>query len=184
MKQSKNKAQIRKKFKDLRSKSIIDVEELIQLEVRKVIDFQSPKSLIGIYWPLAGEVDLRFLKKVNHISLALPACKEKGYLSYHRWGDSVLIKDIYGIPAPLSEPLVKPSEMKLLIVPALAIDYKGIRLGYGGGCYDRLRSNPDWKKIKALAIVPNACVTKKLLPKDVWDIPFDGWINEKETFFV
>ena len=70
------------------------------------------------------------------------------------------------------------------MVPALAIDYKGTRLGYGGGCFDKLRADSNWRAIKALAIIPNDCLTKFSLPKDEWDIPFDGWINEKEIFQI
>ena len=67
----------------------------------------------------------------------------------------------------------------LLFVPALAVDKTGIRLGYGGGYYDRLRSRQDWTNVPAWVVLPETCVSKELLPRDPWDIPFSGWISEQ-----
>ena len=39
-----------------------------------------------------------------------------------------------------------------------------------------------WKSIPSLGVLPKVCVSKKPLPRDSWDIPFDGWINEEEFF--
>ena len=41
-----------------------------------------------------------------------------------------------------------------------------------------------WKAINALVVVPTKCISKNLLPRDKWDIAFDGWINEKEIFQI
>lgn len=68
--------------------------------------------------------------------------------------------------------------MALLLVPALAIDRSGIRLGSGGGWYDRLRADPHWRTVPALAVLPAACVSPTPLPRDPWDVPFDGWLDE------
>ena len=173
-------------FRQKRKENISLVESSILMQVKKFITKLSNESesenLIGIYWPLKNEVDLRSLKEISGLSLALPASKQKGEITYHRWTDTTLKKDVYGILAPLEEPVLEPNQINLLIVPALAIDHNGIRLGYGGGCFDRLRSKGMWKEIEALVIVPSACISSSLLPKDKWDIPFDGWINEKEIF--
>ncbi len=183
---SKNKARIH--FKKIRKSSLLNTEEAILervIEHIKSIDREEDiEKAIGIYWPLQGEVDLRNLKESLSYSFALPACNTKGEISYHRWTNDTLEKDIYGIPAPLSQPPLKAEEISLLIVPALAIDHMGTRLGYGSGCFDRLREKPRWKEIEALAVVPSQCISRFLLPKDSWDVPFHGWINEKEIFQI
>lgn len=90
--------------------------------------------------------------------------------------------DACGIPAPLPadgtvpDPL-PPASLGLLLVPALAVDRSGIRLGSGGGWYDRLRSDPAWRAVPALAVLPSACVVERL-PRDPWDVPFHGWLDE------
>ena len=180
------KREARVLFRQKRKENISLVERSILIQVKKLItklsNERESENLIGIYWPLKNEVDLRSLKEISGLSLALPASKKKGELTYHRWTNTTLKKDVYGILAPLEEPALEPNQINLLIVPALAIDHNGIRLGYGGGCFDRLRSKGKWKDIEALVIVPSACISTSLLPKDKWDIPFDGWISEKEIF--
>jgi 5-formyltetrahydrofolate cyclo-ligase len=71
-----------------------------------------------------------------------------------------------------------PEALGLLLVPALAIDQRGIRLGSGGGWYDRLRADPAWGALPALAVLPAACVCPRL-PRDPWDVPFSGWLDER-----
>jgi len=179
------KKEYRIKFQKLRNNELPKVEELI---IKRVGDFihskpNIKKKFIGIYWPLAGEIDLRILKtKELGIPLALPSANNLGILRYHPWGEKQLKKDFYGIPSPIDEKILTPNQISLLLVPAIAIDQDGYRLGYGGGFFDRLRSDNEWKKITSLVVLPNICVSDTSLPKDTWDIPFDGWISEKGLF--
>ncbi len=73
--------------------------------------------------------------------------------------------------------------MALLLVPALAVDSSGLRLGSGGGWYDRLRADPAWARVPALAVLPSGCLVPHL-PRDPWDIPFDGWLDERGWQFT
>ncbi len=188
MKNSDLKKSARKKYKIIRKNQQSNIEPLIihqiNLYLKQFYAKSQSKPLIGIYWPLFGEIDLRSLKKSLQVSLALPACNTKGEISYRRWTKKDLTKDAYGIPAPLSENPLQAEEISTLLIPTLAIDHSGTRLGYGGGCFDRLRVDPLWKAVKAFAILPHSCISKTLLPKDKWDIPLDGWINEKEIFQI
>ncbi len=183
-----SKVSARKYFKEIRKTNNLFTNSLIIDQVKDYIKhLEAKKGLdkyIGIYWPLEGETDLRPLKKYVNSKLALPACTEKGKITYHEWTNDPLEKDIYGIPSPLSQPTLKASEIKLLIVPAIAIDRMGTRLGYGSGSFDRLREKTIWKAIEALVVIPNKCISSFLLPKDDWDIPFNGWINEKEIYKI
>ncbi len=131
---------------------------------------------IGLYWPLAGEADLRPVVQ-HRRDLALPAVRE-GRLEYRPWRPGEPLEpDACGIPAPMG-PALAPTELTLLLIPALAIDHQGFRLGYGGGWYDRLRSQEDWRRPVALAVLPSGCCTEAL-PADPWDIPLDGWLSER-----
>ena len=134
---------------------------------------------IGIYWPLAGEIDLRPLRASLHHSLALPVADGSGNLSYKPWQQAPLQHDGCGIPAPAEGDALGPDQLGLLLVPALAVDGTGIRLGYGGGYYDRLRADPAWAAVPAWVVLPSACVTTEPLPRDPWDVPFTGWITEQ-----
>ncbi len=59
---------------------------------------------------------------------------------------------------------------RLLLVPALAVDATGTRLGQAGGCYDRTlpRVNPD---SPVVALLHPGEFSADLLPRDPWDMP-------------
>ena len=116
---------------------------------------------VGVYWPLPGEADLRPLREGPHPPLALP------------------VADGCGIPAPAIGDALKPDQLALLLVPALAVDGAGIRLGYGGGYYDRLRADPAWAAVPAWVVLPSTCLAAEALPRESWDVPFTGWITEQ-----
>ncbi|MFN5162901.1 MAG: 5-formyltetrahydrofolate cyclo-ligase, partial [Cyanobacteriota bacterium] len=92
--------------------------------------------------------------------------------------ESLRGRRIAGVQDSLAAP-----DLGLLLVPALAIDRRGIRLGYGGGWYDRLRADPAWRAVPALVVLPAACVVEAL-PSDPWDVPFDGWIDESGLHWI
>jgi len=140
---------------------------------------------LGLYWPVGSEPDLRPLARDWPGPLALPAV-DGARLVYRAWkpGDP-LAGDACGIPAPAAGPAgclqaeeLAPEAMALLLLPALAVAPSGLRLGSGGGWYDRLRADPRWAAVPALAVLPAACVDPAL-PQDPWDIPLDGWIDER-----
>jgi len=137
---------------------------------------------IGITWPLPGEPDLRCLADRQPAPLALPATAADYSITYHCWRKAPslaeLHRDAFSIPAPLASPALQPMELALLLIPALAIDPNGVRLGYGGGCYDRLLRQTGWSDLKTLAVLPEACVCSSPLPADPWDRALDGWITE------
>lgn len=66
-------------------------------------------------------------------------------------------------------------EASICIVPALLVDIKGYRLGYGAGFYDRFLSKYPGKKI-CLAYHSN--LSKVLLPHTEFDVPVDMVITE------
>jgi 5-formyltetrahydrofolate cyclo-ligase len=137
---------------------------------------------IASFWPLAGEPDLRPLASKG-LPLALPRTEPSGlcFLPWH--ADTVLEPDSCGIPSPRRQRPLAAEELSVLLVPALAVDQRGIRLGSGGGWYDRLRADPGWGAVPALVVLPQAFV-KAQLPRDPWDIPFHGWITEQGLRWV
>ncbi len=179
---SNQKKQQRIHFREIRTKALPGTHKLIIKEVVTVLStrlkLEDSRNYLGIYWPLEGEVDIRFLKNTYQERIALPAAHSDGLISYHPWTKKSLKKDFWGIPAPLAEPSLEAKDMALLIVPAIAIDNDGYRLGYGGGFFDRLRSKTAWKSIPSLVVLPRACVSKSPLPRGKFDIPFEGWITE------
>jgi 5-formyltetrahydrofolate cyclo-ligase len=187
------KEALRRHYRSRRRGSLAAVQTALrQVALREVPPLVSPHLRLGLYWPLAGEPDLDpfaagGLAGMLGERLALPAVLPSargatpGSLVYLPWErDSPLLPDACGIPAPALQsqpPPLQPEALGLLLVPALAIDPDGIRLGSGGGWYDRLRADPRWRAVPAVAVVPAACRSQEL-PRDPWDVPFDGWLDE------
>lgn len=102
-----------------------------------------------------------------------PRCVDST-LSWHLWQPGeTLTKGKYGIEEPLpTAPMITPQEVDLILVPTVACDRQGYRLGYGGGYYDRLLSSPEWLNIPTIGIVFDFAYVNQL-PKDAWDIKLD-----------
>lgn len=84
----------------------------------------------------------------------------------------------YGILEPIATlPVLNPPEVDLILVPAVACDRKGFRLGYGGGFYDRLLSNPQWANKATIGIVFEFAYVEHL-PSDEWDYPMQSICTE------
>ena len=113
---------------------------------------------------------------------ALPIVVAKNTpLIFRQWAPGEpLISGRWDIQVPPdSAPEVQPD---VLLVPMLAFDHKGYRLGYGGGFYDRtLAKLRAIKKVTAIGIA-YASQEIDMVPRDDLDQPLDWIMTEQETF--
>jgi 5,10-methenyltetrahydrofolate synthetase len=98
-------------------------------------------AAIGAYWPIKGEFDAlpalyRWSEADAKRRIGLPVMdKLTKQLRFHVWYPGCAMEeDAYGIPKPKDTPTFEPT---LLLVPCVGYGPKGLRLGYGGGFYDR-----------------------------------------------
>lgn len=104
-------------------------------------------------------------------------------LIWHRWqpGNS-LQPGAYGILEPDPQlPQLEAEDVDLILVPAVAIDDRGYRLGYGGGYYDRLLSLPQWRAKTTIGIVFEFARVRTL-PVEPWDKPMNAVCTEAGFF--
>ncbi len=111
--------------------------------------------------------------------LAVPRCGTFGKMDFFRI-DSLndLIPSRYGIPEPADNPLrcITEFENTVCIVPGLAFDISGKRMGYGGGYYDRfLSAHPE---IITVGLCYNLLLSESV-PSESHDISVDYIITEK-----
>ncbi len=100
-------------------------------------------AVVAGYWPMRHEIDPRPLMERLHAlghPCALPVTDgAERPLRFRAWTpDTILVPGAYGTSVPAPEaPEVEP---RILLIPLLAFDREGWRLGYGGGYYDRTLS--------------------------------------------
>ena len=179
-----NKKLERDRFRKLRDGIPINQRENVEKNVRLYIDslIKGYKNIgyIAIYWPLKNEVDIISLKK--KFTLALPRSEGKKELLFYPWDEKPLTKDFEGILSPNNSPPLTHEEINLILVLCLSVDKNLIRLGYGGGYFDKLRRDNDWRNVPCIGVLTSNCVSTIPLTRAEWDIPLSGFITEKEIF--
>ena len=139
-------------------------------------------AIIAGYAAVRGEADpfpLMAALANNGHALCLPRTQGTR-LSFHAWkpGDPLVVGRM-SIP----EPDAKARERRpdLLLVPLLAFDPRGYRLGYGGGFYDRyLRGHRAKRSVKAVGIA-YAGQQVDTLPVEESDEPLDAVVTETQV---
>ena len=138
-------------------------------------------STICLYISLPEEVDttdvLRNLFEQRKFVVA-PQISAKRLILHQIQSADDLIKGRFDIYEPkISCPTVNVSEIDLFIVPGIAFDRKGYRLGWGKGYYDRLLAGVSATKI---GLAYSFQIVSRL-PHKRYDIPMDIVITEHET---
>ena len=95
-------------------------------------------AVVAGYWPMAHEIDIRPLLHILHErghALCLPETTKPGQaLVFRAWAPgAAMVQGRYNTLHP-EGPEMTPD---FLLIPLLAFDSMGNRLGYGGGYYDR-----------------------------------------------
>jgi 5-formyltetrahydrofolate cyclo-ligase len=102
---------------------------------------------VGAYLPLPDEVDVRPLFETPNKLFYIPAFDEAsgGYRMARLTTE--LKKGRFGILEPAGPVFAVEDELDLIIVPGVAFDRTGHRIGRGGGFYDRLL--PQYRAVRA-----------------------------------
>ena len=180
------KRELRREFSARRNaisaadKAVFDAE--ICDNIRSLPIFRETES-VAAFIPLGAEPDLSPLFSGKRLFLPRFNTQQGVY-------EMVAIEDIkrdllpgkYGIPEPLpaltaADPEFLASRV-LFLVPAVACDRSGNRMGRGGGYYDRLLSGV---KLPAVATIYSCQLTANTLPGTAHDIPMGMIVTEKEV---
>jgi 5-formyltetrahydrofolate cyclo-ligase len=142
-------------------------------------------AVVSGYWPLPGELDIRPLIHQIHEAghrIALPVVKAKGQpLLFRHWTPGTpLVQGSFKVMTPPEG--AAELEPQVLLVPLLAFDRAGYRLGYGGGFYDRTlekrrREAHSGHPVLAIGIAFSAQETESL-PRGPFDQRLDWIVTE------
>lgn len=144
--------------------------------------FQGAASVfcyVSLPWEVGTDAILReaFLRGKR---VFVPRCSPGGVMEACRIGSpDELVPGLYGIPGPAPDaPAADPAEAELVIVPALAFDREGYRIGRGGGYYDRFLPRtvcPRAGLVYERFFLPS-------LPRDAFDARVDMLFTEEGEY--
>ena len=147
----------------------------------------SGDAVVSGYLPIGSELDVR--RALNGAlkagaEICLPAViAEAAPLVFRRWRDGdVLVEEAFGTMAPAADAAV--CEPTVLIVPMLAFDRAGYRLGYGGGFYDRTLAALRAKGPVLAVGAAFADQEVKTVPHDDLDQPLDLIVTERAAIRI
>ena len=157
------------------------LERAVQLQsVLRVWLVGRKEQTIGGYWPIKGEFDplpalYRWSEGGENRRIGLPVVdKESGSLRFHVWYPGCPTeRDAYDIPKPKGTEVFEP---QMLLLPCVGYGPGGVRLGYGGGFYDRtiMALNPR-------PFTVGLCYANAFLPMlraEPDDLPLDALITD------
>ena len=140
---------------------------------------------IGAYWPIKGEFDAlpalyRWSEAEPGRRIGLPVVdRETKHLRFHVWYPGCpMEEDAYGIPKPKDTEAFEP---ELLLVACVGFGPKGLRLGYGGGFYDRTLAALD--PAPATAGLGYSHGYLPWLAPEPHDIPLSALLTEEGVFW-
>jgi len=177
------KNNLRKQMLDVRAESAARdpdaAEKLADVFPMKLFERYGP--VVAHYLPMRDELSpAPLMKRLSYAGAqsALPRLEDDGTMSFRLWetGDT-LAEGPFGLLEPASAaPIVEPS---LVLVPLLAFDALGNRLGYGKGHYDRALAALRAKGRAFACAIAYKAQMLDVIPSESHDEPLDWAATEQ-----
>lgn len=159
----------------------------IRQQLQKLASNRGFKT-IAAYWPFNGEPDITplfepWMEAGCELALPVVSGDDDHTMRFHAWRPNTeLTANRYGIFEPLGAPVVELAHCDLLLMPLVAYDADGNRLGMGKGYYDRhlelLREEPSPLRVG----IAYSLQQLDALDANPWDVPLHGLVNERGWF--
>ncbi len=129
-------------------------------------------------WPIIERLRLEH----PEVRVAVPVTDvEQNVLTHHHLTDeAILVENPWGIPEPQNAQHILAPEVDVVLIPLLAFDKSGHRVGYGKGFYDRFLADcrPDVLKI-GLSLEPPV---ESIADPNPFDVPLDAVVMPEEVW--
>lgn len=157
----------------------------------QALDVVRQAEHIGLYLVNDGEIDPEYFMQwvfdqSKHCYLPILNQRDEP-MSFAEFNpDSTLKMNRFNIPEPVvpRHARLNASELNLILMPLVAFDHQGNRIGMGGGFYDRTlafkRQHPYYQRPALLGLAHEFQRVDKIEPA-AWDIPLDGIATEKRA---
>ncbi|HEY3520094.1 MAG TPA: 5-formyltetrahydrofolate cyclo-ligase [Rhodanobacteraceae bacterium] len=166
----------------------INAAEGAARSLERLPEFMVDANVAG-YWAVRGELPLNLVVASLHSRgqhYLLPVLDENSprclRFAEYRTGDG-LKSNRFGIPEPRNATRIDARQLDLVLLPLLAFDARGNRLGTGGGFYDTtfsfLRDREQAAK-PILVGIGYAFQQVESLPAENWDVALDYLATERE----
>lgn len=149
------------------------------------------KKNIAVYLANDGEIDLQFLIEAlwqtDHLIFLPVLHPHTRELSFVRYCQSTIMKkNQYGILEPENATeSISTEKLDVVLMPLVAFDYKGTRLGMGKGYYDKSFAFCRSSSVKPMLLgVAYECQYCETLPANAWDVPLEGIMTEKKFILL
>lgn len=148
---------------------------------------------IACYLPHDGEIDTaavieRILRAGKRCYLPVLARRDHDRLWFAEYRPGVRLRpNRFGIPEPVvpARALVRARALDLVLLPLVAFDTSGHRLGMGSGYYDRslafLRLQRHWRRPYPVGLGYDFQRVESL-PADPWDVPLVGVVTDRQVY--
>lgn len=136
-----------------------------------------PQPLMQRVWRMGKKCYLPMLSRVRHDRLWFAPYQPSTPLALNR----------FGIPEPLvpAHSWVRAQDLDLVLMPLVAFDTRGNRLGMGGGFYDKslafLRHRGQWRKPHLIGLAHDFQRVDRL-DTFVWDVPLQGVATDRTVY--
>lgn len=140
-------------------------------------------AAVMTFWSFGSEVDtMPMIERLvaRGVTVALPRIRHPD-LEPRTWRPGEpMTHTSFGAREPAGGRTLRPDEPDVVVVPAVAFDRRGHRVGYGGGFYDRFLpgTRPDAIRVGAAF---SAQLVEHDLPQGAFDLGVDAVVTERET---
>lgn len=182
-----SKQQLRKHYKQLRQQLTSAKVQAHSAQIAATLfdtPFWKESNTIMLYLSFQNEVQTDQIYQqgwMEHKTMLVPICSAQDGIMELSILTSLqqLVTNRYGIrELPESaQQIVSPQTIDLCLIPGIAFDAYGNRLGFGAGYYDRYlaKLNPD---IPRIALAHSCQIDSGMLPTDLYDLPMHYMLTE------
>lgn len=164
--------------------------ELLAARVLGLAGFQAARAIL-LYWPMSPrEMDVAPIARAA-LTLGKRVCipkiewgsRQMEPAALEAWEESQIVRNSKGVPVPNPGlPNVKIEDLGMVIVPGIAFDSRGGRLGRGGGFYDRFLARAGLAA-KRVGVAFDAQIIAGV-PMDRHDVCMDAVLTPTRTWMV